>query len=75
MGGHPLQQSVWSQQREVMADDGLFSSSAFMVWRASSMDRLSVEKMSKSFLERSTLPTSVRKGWVVAVSLAECPVV
>ena len=39
------------------------------------MDRLSVKKMSKGFLERSTLPTSVKRGWVVAVSLAECPVV
>ena len=75
MGRHPLQQSLRSQQREVMADDGLFSSSAFLVWRASRMDRRSVEKMSKGFLERSTLPTSVKKGWVVAVSLVECPVV
>lgn len=75
MGRHPLQQSLRSQQREVMVDDGLFSSSAFLVWRASSMDRRSVEKMSKGFLERSTLPTSVKKGWVVAVSLVECPVV
>ena len=75
MGGYPPQQSVWSQQRDVMADDGLFSASSCVVWRASSMDRLSAEKMSKAFLERSTLPTSVKKGWVVAVSLVECPVV
>ena len=43
MGRHPLQQSLRSQQREVMVDDGLFSSSAFLVWRASSMDRQSVD--------------------------------
>ena len=66
---------MWSQKREVMTDDGSFSSSPIVVWRASSMDRLSVKKMSKGFLERSTLPTSVKRGWVVAVSLAECPVV